>query len=322
VGFYLATDTHALTSCDGVSWSATLNASGNVACIFDSTANTQNCYDSSGNAFTSVKGLANPSDTNVVNYISPDGVQHRIAQSGGSTVTAGTFAALPSCSVAGATYLFTDSFYDSALCGGSTYTYFLNGRAMVPPDVAATFTSVNMSTATYSATNGPGVIKNPSDVSFSVKSRVTAKPGTATWHVILGFRQSLGTAGTVGSNTLIGICTRESGTGKEDIFGLFQTSAGLVGFAMTNPTTFSSVTFVNGSGTPTINLSIYGQQLIYLRVGEGGGNRTWDYSPDGGLSWTNILTEAVNTRFTLDQVGYFVNGAATEIIALTWEVTS
>jgi hypothetical protein len=193
---------------------------------------------------------------------------------------------------------------------------------MVPPDVAATFTSINMSTATYSGATGPGIISNPSDGSFHVKSRVTAKPGTATWHVILGFRPVSGMAGTVGSNTLIGICTRESGTGKEDIFGLFQTSGGLVGFSMTNPTTFSSTTFVNGSGTPTINLSLYGSQLVYLRVGEGGGNRTWDYSPDGGLTWTTLLSEAVNTRFTLDQVGYFVNGSATKIIAITWEVTS
>jgi hypothetical protein len=47
-GYYLATDTHALTSCDGTTWSAALNPSGSYGCIFNSTANLVQCYDSTG----------------------------------------------------------------------------------------------------------------------------------------------------------------------------------------------------------------------------------------------------------------------------------
>jgi hypothetical protein len=49
LSYYLATDTHALTMCNGTVWSSTLNTSGAQACIMNSTADAFQCYDSSGN---------------------------------------------------------------------------------------------------------------------------------------------------------------------------------------------------------------------------------------------------------------------------------
>ena len=54
--------------------------SGMVTCYFDSASTNQVCLDSTGDAFQMVKGIANPNDTEVVNYIDQAGVQHRIAQ--------------------------------------------------------------------------------------------------------------------------------------------------------------------------------------------------------------------------------------------------
>jgi len=56
LSYYLATDTHALTMCNGTSWSGTLNPSGAQACIMNSTADAFQCYDSSGNLVIAAGG--------------------------------------------------------------------------------------------------------------------------------------------------------------------------------------------------------------------------------------------------------------------------
>jgi hypothetical protein len=56
LSYYLATDTHALTMCNGTSWSGTLNPSGSQACIMNSTADAFQCYDSSGNLVIAAGG--------------------------------------------------------------------------------------------------------------------------------------------------------------------------------------------------------------------------------------------------------------------------
>ena len=56
LSYYLATDTHALTMCNGTSWSGALNPSGAQACIMNSTAGAFQCYDSGGNATITAGG--------------------------------------------------------------------------------------------------------------------------------------------------------------------------------------------------------------------------------------------------------------------------
>jgi hypothetical protein len=64
--YYLATDTHALTYCDGTANSATLNSSGHQACIMNSTADAFQCYDPSGVQTNSAGGLGDPGSNGLV----------------------------------------------------------------------------------------------------------------------------------------------------------------------------------------------------------------------------------------------------------------
>ena len=66
-GYYLATDTHALTSCDGTNWSSTLNPSGSYGCIFNLTASLTQCYDSTGTVVSGGGGVDLASAQTLVN---------------------------------------------------------------------------------------------------------------------------------------------------------------------------------------------------------------------------------------------------------------
>ncbi len=81
-GYYLATDTHALTVCDGTTWSSTLNPSGSYALIFNSSAGAVQVYDSAGsNILTSGGGGGGTGTTSYT--VSFDGLG--TALSGGAT---------------------------------------------------------------------------------------------------------------------------------------------------------------------------------------------------------------------------------------------
>ena len=237
---------------------------------------------------------------------------------GGSSISLSTFAARPSCTSAGAVVMFTDSYYNSAFCDGATYHYLFDGVEMFPPDLAATFVSVNLSTATFDSTHGPGVIVNTTDQAHNIKMRATAKPITATWHVILALRiQSAQGGGSSGA--FQGIMLRNSASQAIRFFGAASFSPlGMYGLQFSNPTTYSSSFFV-GTGGSTPNMQFYGAHAAWIRVGEDGVNRTWDVSLDQGATWINEVTEAVGTGLIPDQVGYFVDGNAASIIALSWQ---
>jgi hypothetical protein len=211
--------------------------------------------------------------------------------------------------------MFTDSYYDHAFCDGSTFHYTMSGMEMVPPDLAASFTSVNMGTATFDSTHGPGVIVNPTDAVFSVKARSTAKPGTGTWHVILALRSN---GPRSDGNASAGIFVRDSVSGKMIIAGIFQALGGITVFDMTNPTTFSGIAF---NGNNTAFQGLLANYVYWIRVGNNGVNRTWDYSLNQGVSWINFYSEGTTNFLTEDTVGYYCQGAASGIIALHWAIT-
>ncbi len=68
-GYYLASDTHALTACDGTNWSGTLNPAGSYSIIFNSTAGAVQVYNSSG-ANVLPSGAAVPCSTGSIPYTS------------------------------------------------------------------------------------------------------------------------------------------------------------------------------------------------------------------------------------------------------------
>jgi hypothetical protein len=236
----------------------------------------------------------------------------------GSVITNTTFAARGTCTTNGNVVLFNNSWYESAFCDGSAFHYLLNGFEMKPPDIVATFSTVNLGGASFDSTHGPGVITNATDASFSVKARVTTVPATP-YHVIFAFY----TTQNNNTNVMSGLLWRDSTSGKLIIWGPFQAGSSIVAFTMTNPTTFGGTTIFNTG--PNIPL---GAGPYWIRMGDNGTNRTYDYSIDQGLNWIN-LDSAIDTGFlTADQVGYFLNGCgacggtvATNITALHWNVT-
>lgn len=64
-----------------------------------------------------------------------DGAVFRLPPSPGVQTAKGTFAGLPACSSSsrGMVYLFTDSLYGEARCDGASWSYFYDGREVLPP---------------------------------------------------------------------------------------------------------------------------------------------------------------------------------------------
>lgn len=87
----------------------------------------------------------------------------QIGPSGGGSgsTTSGTFSALPSCTAAGSSYLFTDSYYTSALCDGAAWAYFAPGAGSVGLPPATGWSYVNQSGASLDASTGPAVWSLP-----------------------------------------------------------------------------------------------------------------------------------------------------------------
>jgi len=80
---------------------------------------------------------------------------------GGGSASSGTFANLPSCTTAGTIYVFTNSYYTSAICDGVSWSYVAPGAgtASLPPSTGWTY--VNQSGATLDASAGPVVWSLP-----------------------------------------------------------------------------------------------------------------------------------------------------------------
>jgi hypothetical protein len=239
---------------------------------------------------------------------------------GGSTITNSTFAARGTCSSNGALVVFNDSYYNYAFCDGSTFHYELNGKEMVPPDIASTFSSVNLGAATFDSTHGPGIIvNNPGDASPSVKLRCATLPA-APYHAILAAQAQLANSGGGGINALAGIALRDSASGKIELFGPFNgsgTRSGVVIFSFATATSSPGVVF-NHDGSSDFGNSP-SPAVFWMRVSDdNAGNRTWDISPNQGVTWVTLLTEGNTTFLTPNQACFGLNGASTTIAGLHW----
>lgn len=72
----------------------------------------------------------------------------------GPSITQGTFAALPGTCTTNDLYVFTNSIYNFSRCSATnTWSYFINGFLVTPPG-ATSWTNVNVSTVTFTTTNG------------------------------------------------------------------------------------------------------------------------------------------------------------------------
>src|ERR1051325_4429561 len=73
------TNTGAYQATGATGTAPTAPASGNVTCYFSSTSNTQICLDSSGNAFTMVKGASARVANQFMTHVDASGIQHQAA---------------------------------------------------------------------------------------------------------------------------------------------------------------------------------------------------------------------------------------------------
>ncbi len=157
--YYLATDTHALTACDGTAWGSTLNPSGSIACIFNSTAGKAQCYN-------------------------PDGSSADAG--GGATVTTGTTAPAGTCT-AGDLYVRTDmqQFYVCAATNVWRLSSYLSGTSgSIPTNCVAgqVYLATNTGAFSYCSTPGsPGtwsaVVTGTGTSPFSAGGSTVYQPG-------------------------------------------------------------------------------------------------------------------------------------------------
>ena len=92
LGYYLASDTHALTRCNTITWTVTLNPSGAIACIVNSTADAFQCYDSSGAQLIQPAG----------NYAPASGIALSALANQAANTVLGNYTASPAAPTAGA----------------------------------------------------------------------------------------------------------------------------------------------------------------------------------------------------------------------------
>jgi hypothetical protein len=143
---------------------------------------------------------------------------------GGSSITSGTFAALPATPcTSGNMYQFTDSPWMNALCVATAWTFFdaRFGAAVQFPCAAVGGAWVNQGSATIDCTNGPAYIASPADAADSIKYFSVAVPA-ATWTVQARiWPQGVGLSDTIG-NTLAstGVCVSESQASNTKIYAL------------------------------------------------------------------------------------------------------
>lgn len=227
--FYLASDTKALTSCDGTTWSSTLNTSGSIVCVFETTANTHLCFDSSGNRSASVKTDAGATTNQWISWIGPDGQVHRSQPSFANISGAAISAQLPLPAVGAGGKV------EAKACPGTDKVSAIgtDGIPVCSADQSGTGTASLPSTTNLFAGDGAGGAVNtgiaPSSLKLTtdVTNTLTATVGTG--GVTANLPCKLGSGTDAGKVVLIsttegalGICratVSAGGTVVVDVFG-------------------------------------------------------------------------------------------------------
>lgn len=211
-----------------------------------------------------------------------------ITGASGSNVTEGTYAGRPGSPTDGDVYLVTDAPALLHRDSGAWSTWF--GSQHCTPFTGSGFTWTNQGSATVTAL-GPYSVLNVPQVA-GTNLRVYKKSAGGTPYTITA---ALVPTCLNDSANGLGLCFRESGSGKLETFGLHTDGSAsyLAVFDWTDATTFSASVIL--SLVPT-------RQVMYLRMTDDGTNRVYSYSMDGQTY--NLFTTVPRTTFlTADEFG-------------------
>ena len=183
-----------------------------------------------------------------------------------------------------------------------------------PP--AAGWSWVNQGGATVSTTNGGIYLETLLDSQYNLRAYVRAAPTppyvitgrfTARWEWAL-------------RNDSVGLCWRESGTGKM-IYHAFSTTSWMTSISkLTNPTTFSAH-YLNASYVAHLST----RSIFHYRIADDNTNRICSVSNDGH-HWAVLHTVGRTDFLTADEVGICLSMSAIGtnnlgMWLLSWEVT-
>ena len=230
---------------------------------------------------------------------------------GGSSITAGTYAALPAPGTAGDMYLQTDGPY-TFLDDGAAWDALVQGYGAVTLPVNGDFAWVNQQTAAVADTSGYIQMSVPVNDSGNEDHRVRVKTAPATPYTVTALVST--DRLIVGDFNSVGLYYRQSSDGKLVAFQLLVASGvwNLYVTKLTDATTFSA----HYAG----NVPISNKGLLYLRIADDGVNRICSWSQDGN-NFTEILSVGRTDFLTADQVGWGANGNATKatgVNLLSW----
>jgi len=214
------------------------------------------------------------------------------------------FASRSAAGVPGRIFLPTDGLFLER-DNGAAWEKFGPIWPMTPP-VAADFpTWVNQGSATIVDNKGAIFLDSgPATSGENLRCRVKAYPGAA-FTVDMAF---LANAWGYGSYyAVLGLCIRDSGSGKIVTFGIGGTSSSMEtrGDNYSSPTAQASAV----TGWPS-NRHCYDSPLIFLRYADNlTTTRAVSFSHDG-INWTQMVSISRTDYLTPNQIGIFVNGLA------------
>lgn len=211
------------------------------------------------------------------------------------------YANKPAAGVAGRLFLPSDGIFFER-DNGAAWEKFGPLWPMTPPQVADFPNWVNQGAATIADSFGAIFMVAPAQASSSLRIVTKAYP-TPPFTVEAAFI-ACEHCQYDSSEIAAGICIRESGTGKLQVYGKKGGSfPNSVGLNYANPTASGSgITGWSGSGKE----DHWTAHLVWVKYVDDTSHRIISMSQDG-LSWGQMVSLATNDTFTPDQIGLVVN---------------
>jgi hypothetical protein len=288
-------------------------------------------------AWDATTGSPTISSSNVAAWIpgapvtSVNGLTGAVTVTGGSSITQGTWAALPATCTTSDLYYVTDSFYTARCSATNTWSAFVpaggTGLVTVPP--SAGWSWDNQGSSTIDAAHGFQHLFGPRTTAVALSARYRTAPGTPYTITILLRADVRGLDSTSTSLINAGFMSifRQSTTGKIIAWGYIGDSNGS-NFLTNKWTTSTSISgnYTALSSTNPVATGYPYQSFTWLRMADDGVNLTWSFSLDGQY-FQQFDQRARGDFMTLsggvtgpDQIGFAVynNGDGIVLDIISW----